>query len=522
MRQQRTKRFPWQDGRRTTADDRSRPRQFVAQTDSTLAQQVANQVGPRASIRAEFANVSGVRRVVASFHMDDDAYVLIGHIDADGVVRVVFPVDPRDDGFVRGNRDYRTPEFFAGFTEQYQYRARTSFNLASRPLDSYDASLGYAFIIASWRPLHVEQFQTEGRWDTFELADDKYLNDPRPAIYEMASLLVGQNREAYTVDFAKYTSTSALYGGGLGGYGGSGYSGFGYGSGGLCSSYSRFGYGYSMGFPSIFPPLGFASLSSSGYPESFYSRGQYYVYDEFSDCYRAAGTYPGYYGYGYNGYQYAGGIIPPVPEVPTRNVKPRDRVPVNPNNPGGRVLPVGRLGPADNTGELPKTSPSYRQRGLITTDDPGALPGKREPAITGHTQIENHSRPTIQEMVNRHPQTTGDPSSGFTRAQPNGRTTYQPSSTPATGRRAEPANVDQRGSQTSPSEQRVRPQPPAETRVSSPPPSREVSRPAPESRPAQESRPSPPPQPAQPASPPASSSSSGSGAPIRPGGPPTI
>lgn len=502
----------------------------MAQVDSTLAQQVANQVGPRASIRAEFANVSGVRRVVASFHLDDDAYVLVGHLDADGVVRIVFPVDPRDDGFVHGNRDYRTPEFFAGFTDEYRYRARTSFNQASRAIDSYDGSLGYAFIIASWRPLHVEQFATDGRWDTFELADDKYLTDPRPAIYEMAALLAGQNREAYTVEFARYNSTSALYAG-YSGYGGGGGLGYGYGLGGaeFCNGYSPFGWGYSP-FGSQFLPIGYSSLS--GYPTSFYSRGQYFQYDQAFDCYRTGpgGGYPGYYGY--YGYRTAGYSTPTNPTTPLRAFTPRDRAPTS-GDIGVHTAPVARLEPVNRSADVPTPSPTYRQRGLITPDDPGTLPGRRTPTIDARSQVENHSRPSLSEMVSRRPQTPTDQSpngSGWARAQTAGRTTNaQQSDNTPTARRAEPANADPRGYQRPQTEQRTsapapvdarqRQAPQTETRSAPPPVAREMP-----SRPAPEVRSAPPPQPSSPppASPPASSSSSsGAGAPIRPSGPPT-
>src|SRR5947209_7677731 len=52
--------------------------------DSLNAQAVADAEGPRVSIRAEFSNVSGSRRVRGIFNLQDDAYVVIGHIDADG------------------------------------------------------------------------------------------------------------------------------------------------------------------------------------------------------------------------------------------------------------------------------------------------------------------------------------------------------------------------------------------------------------------------------------------------------
>ena len=96
-----------------------------AERDSVLAQAVADREGPRVSIYAEFANAAASRRVRANFHVDDDAYVVVGHLDADGILRIVFPTEPGDDGFVRGQHTYHTAEFFAGFTDQYRYRARS-------------------------------------------------------------------------------------------------------------------------------------------------------------------------------------------------------------------------------------------------------------------------------------------------------------------------------------------------------------------------------------------------------------
>src|SRR6266700_7992387 len=38
--------------------------------------------------------------------LDDDGYLLVLRADADGRVRVLFPLDPGDDDFVRGGRDF--------------------------------------------------------------------------------------------------------------------------------------------------------------------------------------------------------------------------------------------------------------------------------------------------------------------------------------------------------------------------------------------------------------------------------
>lgn len=509
------------------------PVQFAAQRDSAAAQHVADQVGPGASIRADFTNVSGVRRVTASFHVDADAYVMVGHIDADGVLRIVFPLDPRDDGFVKGNRDYRTPEFFAGFSSQYRVRAQQlGLTYAARAQDSYDGQLGYAFIVASWRPLKLDQFATDGRWDSFELADPSYLDDPRPAIYELASLLAGTNREAYTVAFARYANSNMQFAG----YGSS--SAFGYGAFGgfqYCSGFDSFGYSSLY----LFSP---AALYGLGYSGVTYRRGQYYYYDELQDCYRSA--YPA--GYNPYGYRVAGFTQPTSTPVPTRGIVPRDRAPV-PTTPAGfgnRTLPVTRVGATDSNGNLP-VSPTYRERGLITpSDGPVTMPGRRTPVRDAHVDAETHTRPSIQDMVSRRPQTPVESQPGWVRAETIGRPRAEPSSyTPANNgqqtytppsRRAEPS-TEQRSFQPASREPRQEPrqeqprtyQPPqVESRPTAPvvreaPAAREtpVVREAP-------SRPTPPPEvrtpaperSAPPAAPPASSSPPATGS--RPPGPP--
>src|SRR5215471_17370914 len=75
----------------------------AAQRDSLFAQMIAEREGPRVSISAELSTVSyGSRRARAHVRLDDDAYVLVGQITPDGIVRVVFPEEPSDDGFLRG------------------------------------------------------------------------------------------------------------------------------------------------------------------------------------------------------------------------------------------------------------------------------------------------------------------------------------------------------------------------------------------------------------------------------------
>lgn len=373
--------------------------QQVAWRDSVYAQAIADAEGPGANIRAELSNMAGSRRLRAVFDLENDAYVLIGHIDAEGVLRVVFPNDPlSDDGFVRGKKTYRTNEFFAGFNDQYRMRAQRQYGslLAGgtmRP-DSYDGGFGYLFVIASWRPMNFNRFRSEGEWDSFEITDASYLNDPRPAIYELASLLVGESREAYTVKFARYSNTRNGYGEFAYGGGVSAYSNF-----GMCSGFGVMGFPFnpfSGSFGMSFAGLdGYGSFSNF----SFMRRGTAYYYDSFAGCYRQG--IPRATGIG--GYRVAGWQ---GPNLPKRPLDPEiQRSPFNPRLVAEHAMPGGRVTESSATREVPRVSPAYRERGLITTEEPATMPERREPRGESRVGVEQRSRPALQDMVSRRPAT---------------------------------------------------------------------------------------------------------------------
>ena len=352
--------------------------------DSMVAQAIANREGPRVSIRAQLSNAGDSRRVRGIFQLDDDAYVVVGHIDADGALRIAFPNEPSDDGFVRGGQSYQTNEFFAGFNAEYRFRASTSMSrFAGLTPDAYDGGLGYVFVIASWRPMRFDRFQTGGVWDSFEIADESYMRDPRPAIQELAALLAGENREAFTIKFARYYDTQTLY-----------------------SGYSTLGSAYSAGYCSGYAPLGFAfsPFSSSaawlfqnqgfGYGGSnFQYRGTNYYYDAAGDCYR---TSPASFGYGYRIVQGPG---VPTPQTPRAFAVDGHRGPPTPQPLPGHFFPKsGETTPGDET---VLHSPEYRRRGLIT-EEASTGPVRRQPRVQGSTLGDERTpRPSLQDMVNR-------------------------------------------------------------------------------------------------------------------------
>jgi hypothetical protein len=358
--------------------------------DSSAAQEVADEVGPRVTVTADFINESGSRRVETTFHMYDDAYVIVGHLDAAGRLKIVFPSTTGDDGFVRGDKIYHVPSFFAGFTDEYAWRHNDYYyrahSTASRR-DSYDAGLGYVFVVASWRPMRLDRIADGDHWQTYNVSDVSYMNDPREAIEELGSLIAGDNREAYTIEYARYSTTN---------YGMYSMADF------DAVNSDCYGYRSSLGFgatslffsPFYFLPtygFGFASMGCDGF--------------EFGYPYSYAYGYP--YGYPYGGvYGYpVGSNPPPIVGKPGRRgpiATPLGipqlhlpRVPGGPgslafHDPGTKVIPSA---PGGGTS-------LYRRPGLITEDGGVRTPGEVQPS--GSTFGLTSNRPTIQQMIGAH------------------------------------------------------------------------------------------------------------------------
>jgi hypothetical protein len=342
--------------------------------DSAAAQEIANEVGPRVTVRADFDYAAGSRQVDATFHMYDDAYVIVGHLDAAGRLKIVFPSEPGDDGFVRGDKVYHVPSFFAGFVDEYAWRHsnyRYSYHSTASRRDSYDAGLGYVFVIASWRPMRLDRITDGNHWETYNVSDVSYMSDPREAVEELGSVIAGDNSEAYTIEYAQYMTTN---------HGMYSYSSFDAANGG-CSGYrSSLGFG-SFGFGSFgfFSPFGFGASSCD------YAYGAY--------------GYPFGYGYGY-GYGRPVGYAPPVTGLPPGRrgsiLTPLGLPPLHlPRVEGG----IGSLAmPGGSTpGAQASTSHSFRP-GLIAEDAGGRrAPGERRG--TGGDLSLTSRRPTIQQMI---------------------------------------------------------------------------------------------------------------------------
>jgi hypothetical protein len=342
--------------------------------DSERAQMVADEVGPRVNITADFDYAGGSRQVQASFHMYDDAYVIVGHLDAAGRLKIVFPAEPGDDGFVRGDKIYHVPTFFAGFADEYAWRYndyRYRYHSTASRSDSYDAGLGYVFVIASWRPMRLDRVADGNRWQTYDVTDVSYMQDPREAIEELGSVIAGDNREAYTIQYARYTTTN---------YGTYSYSDFDRVNSG-CYGYSSFGPQLNALF---FSPFGFLPSYGLGYG----SMGCNSAYSGLA--------YGVPYGLAYPLYAGPPGFRPPF--TPPTGVPMFHRPQLSgilalhkPEATG--LTPTAPMGPATVNGVS-----VYRRPGLVAED--AAPRGQGRDANAQMRGVADH-RPTIQDMVGR-------------------------------------------------------------------------------------------------------------------------
>ena len=99
----------------------------------------------------------------------DDGYLIVFNYDTDGRLRVLFPIDPRDDALVRGGRRY-----------EIQGRADRESFLVGRDGNG----LVYAAISAD--PFRLDEIQAAGNWDYTRLTVG---NDSRDAEADITDIL---------------------------------------------------------------------------------------------------------------------------------------------------------------------------------------------------------------------------------------------------------------------------------------------------------------------------------------------
>jgi len=217
---------------------------------------IAPEDGPKGSLHVRYSGGILYRTVDVSFRVDQFAYVVVGHLGGDGVIRVLYPTSPLQ-AFrpVRTNQSIPVRSFMAGFdgAPSLFSQGRSPFRNLSAMMDSYDGrGHGFVFMIATRSVMYIDEFSDGREWDELDVRDYMYSSDPRLAIREFADRLTGG--DPYTLKFANSFSTQSFAS-----YASSAYE---------CSLLSSLGYGHLGNF---WGTWGLAGLSFLGYGGSPYS-----------------------------------------------------------------------------------------------------------------------------------------------------------------------------------------------------------------------------------------------------------
>jgi uncharacterized protein DUF4384 len=256
-------------------------------------------------------------RAKVHLRLSQDGYVIVLRADADGRVRVLFPLDPGDDNFVRGGRDYELPGRGGRETFFVDDRSGAGTVLAARSDD----------------PFSFDRFTRGDHWDYRVLASTQMSQDPEAGLLDLVTAMADSGHfdydvVGYSVDGAERYSYRRI------GYGPSLRIGMYYGSRYRCGYYDAY-YDPFYCDPFYYDPF--------YYDPFFYDQGYYrpYGYSCFGDpfCF----SYRRIYAYG-PGRSTTGGFVFKRPAAPPPLVLPRDRFPRTPARFGDRtpVVATGR------------------------------------------------------------------------------------------------------------------------------------------------------------------------------------
>jgi hypothetical protein len=161
-----------------------------------------------------------------------DGYLVILHADPAGRVRVIFPLDPSDDNFIRGDRKFEV----RGRGDRDAFQAEG------------DGS-GTVIAAVSPDPFRFDEFARNGHWDFRSLGgpSSEVTNDPPAKLLDIVQRMSPDSSARFEYDQATYVVQSTQYAADYGhGYG------------------SHFMIGLSFGFP-YYAPYGAWGYGAWGY-----------------------------------------------------------------------------------------------------------------------------------------------------------------------------------------------------------------------------------------------------------------
>jgi hypothetical protein len=180
----------------------------------------------------------------------EDGYIVVLHVEPTGHVRVLFPVEPNDDQFMRGGK-------------KYELRSRGD----REAFIAADSGSGVVFVAFSKSRFAVEKFTENGHWDYRALTGDLN-NDGDVEARLMDIVQEMQPAVHYAYDAANYRIAAPYYAADHGDHGHYGYSAGPHVGVGLMLGIPHFGPGYGYGmygynpFYSPFPRYGAGAYNS--------------------------------------------------------------------------------------------------------------------------------------------------------------------------------------------------------------------------------------------------------------------
>lgn len=123
----------------------------------------------------------------------DDGYLLVFHVDPDGRLRVLFPLDPTDDNYVRGGKEY----------ELKGRGGREPFTVES------GSGRGTVYAAVSPDPFRFDQYVLGDHWDYRSLNQQRYPEDAEPDLTELARAMAGGRFDYDIVTYDVYSQSVA-------------------------------------------------------------------------------------------------------------------------------------------------------------------------------------------------------------------------------------------------------------------------------------------------------------------------
>jgi len=238
----------------------------------------------------------------------EDGHLVVLHADPEGRIRVLFPLDPSDDDFVRGGR-------------KLEIRGRSD-----RDAFFVDANDGSGTVVAvlSPDPLTFDGFVRNDHWDYRSLGptSEDQRSDPLASLLDLARRMAGDSHFEY--DAATYVvgdRIASRYGYGSDYFG---YDSYGFGAYAFGHPY-RYGFGVGFGYPWGYDPFCYdafwgwncgARFGGFSYYSPYYY-GRPYTYRR----------YPGAWSRGFGqGSTLGSGFVIPRDRVRYAGIQPRARV----------------------------------------------------------------------------------------------------------------------------------------------------------------------------------------------------